>query len=89
MQLILTYRPNYVISLFTISRVGGTVSYCQVTPTEPSVVERAVRRRHSGISILWMLATAPIADTYAIDSLGLAYRCRTVTETGAITVDYH
>ena len=36
------------------------------------MVERAVRRRHSGISLLWMLATGPIADTYAIDSLRLA-----------------
>ena len=36
------------------------------------MVERAVRRRHSGISVLWMLATGPIADTYNIDSLGLA-----------------
>ena len=61
-----------MISLFNISRVGATVSYYRVTPTEPSVVERAVRRRHSGISILWMLATGPIADTYNIDSLGLA-----------------
>ena len=72
MHLILTYGPNYVISLFDISRVGVAVSYCRVTPTEPSVVERAVRRRHSGISILWMLATGPIADTCNIDSLGLA-----------------
>ena len=59
-----------MISLFTISRVGRTVSYCQVTPTEPSVVDRPVRRRHSGISVLWMLATGPIADIYDIDALG-------------------
>ena len=61
-----------MISLFDISQVGVAVSYYRVTPTEPSVVERAVRRRHSGISILWTLATGPIADTYNIDSLGLA-----------------
>ena len=36
------------------------------------MVERAVRRRHSGISILWILATGPIADIYAIDALGSA-----------------
>ena len=49
------------------------MGYCRVTPAEPSVVERAVRRRHSGVSVLWMLATGPIADTHAIDSsLGLA-----------------
>ena len=35
------------------------------------MVERAVRRRHSGVSVLWMLATGPIADTYNIDSLGV------------------
>ena len=33
------------------------------------MVERAVRGRQSGISILWILATGPIADTYAIDTL--------------------
>ena len=36
------------------------------------MVERAVRRRHSGISVLWILATGPIADIYAIDALGSA-----------------
>jgi hypothetical protein len=48
------------------------VSYCQVTPAEPSVVERAVQRRPSGISVLWMLATGPIADIHNIDALRLA-----------------
>ena len=56
------------------------MSYYRVTPTEPSVVERAVRRRHSGISILWMLATGPIADTYAIDTL----RSASVRPTGVV-----
>ena len=56
------------------------MSYCRVTPTEPSVVERAVRRRHSGICILWMLATGPIADTYAIDTL----RSASVRPTGVV-----
>ena len=44
----------------------------QVTPTEPSVVECAVRRCHKCISMLWILATGPIADIYNIDSLRLA-----------------
>ena len=43
-----------------------------MTPTEPPVVERAVRRRDSGISMSWILATGPIATTYNIGSLGLA-----------------
>ena len=61
-----------MISLFDFSRVGATVSYYRVTPTEPSVIERAVRRRHSGISLLWILATGPIANIYNIDTLRLA-----------------
>ena len=48
------------------------MSYCRVTPTEPSVVERAVRRRQSGISVVWMLATGPIANIHNIDALRLA-----------------
>ena len=56
------------------------MSCCRVTPTEPSVVERPVRRRHSGISILWILATAPIADIYAIDTL----RSASVWPTGLV-----
>ena len=45
---------------------------CRVTRAEPSVLERSVRRRHKCISMLWMLATGPIADIYNIDSFGLA-----------------
>ena len=41
------------------------------------LVECAVPRRHSGISVLWMLATGPIADIYAIDSLRLTSVRRT------------
>ena len=44
------------------------------------MLERAVRRRHSGISILWMLATGPIADIYAIDAL----RSASVRPTGVV-----
>ena len=36
------------------------------------MIECAVRRRHSGISVLWILATGPIADIYNTDALGLA-----------------
>ena len=48
------------------------MSYYRVTPTEPSVIERAVRGRQSGESVLWMLATGPIANIYNIDAFILA-----------------
>ena len=54
-------RGGELLSSDSDQAIGGRV-----------LVECAVPRRHSGISLLWMLATGPIADIYAIDSLRLA-----------------